>query len=89
MSRAVLEDVAGGAVEDAADGVQRTDADGADLPGLEDGHIGHGDPHLVRKLAQGHLPFGEHDIQIDNDHTLHHEFLVLLHVAAQGEDLRE
>ena len=56
----VVEEVAYVAVEDAADGVQGADTDGADLAGLEDGHVGQGDSHLVRELAQGHLALGEY-----------------------------
>ena len=61
---AVFEDVAGLAVEGAAEGLEGGEADGAGLAGLEYREIGGGDADFCGQLAGGHLAAGEHHIYV-------------------------
>ena len=62
--RAVFEDVAGLAVEGAAEGLEGGEADGAGLAGLEYREIGGGDADFCGQLAGGHLAAGEHYVYV-------------------------
>ena len=67
--RAVLEDVAGGAVEGAADGVERREAHGLGFAGLEDGEVGNRDAYAFAQFVERHLAAGHHYIKIYDNHS--------------------
>lgn len=62
--RVVFEDVAGLAVEGAAEGLEGGEADGAGLAGLEYREVGWGDADFCGQLAGGHLAAGEHYVYV-------------------------
>ena len=66
---AVLEDVAGGAVQDATDGVEGGETDGLGLACLQDGEVGYGDAHAFAQLIERHLAAGHHYIKIHDNHS--------------------
>ena len=59
--------VAGLAVQFAAQGVQGGEADGAGLAGLEDRQIGQGHAHAIGQLGQRHAPFEQDAVKLDAD----------------------
>jgi MoxR-like ATPase len=62
-----LEQVAGLAVQRAADRRQRLEAHAAHLAALEQRDVDLGDAHLLGQLARAHAPAQEHGIELDND----------------------
>src|SRR5690606_28190736 len=59
--------IAGLAVQFAAQGVQRREADGPRLAGLEDRQIGQGHAHAIGQLGQRHAPFEQDAVKLDAD----------------------
>ena len=66
---AVFEDVAWGAVEDAADGVEGREAHGLGFAGLQDREVGYGDAHALAQFVERHLAAGHHHIKIHDNHS--------------------
>ncbi len=66
---AEFEDVAGRAVQDAADGVEGREAHGLGFAGLEDREVGNGDAHALAQLVERHLAAGHHHIKIHDNHN--------------------
>ncbi len=64
----ILEDVAWGAVEGAADGVEGAEAHRLGLAGLEDGEVGDGDAHALAQFVERHLASRHHYIKIYDNH---------------------
>ena len=66
---AVFEDVAWGAVEDAADGVEGREAHGLGLAGFQDREVSHGDAHAFAQFVERHLAAGHHHVKIHDNHS--------------------
>ena len=67
--RAVLEDVARGTVEGAADSFEGGEADSLGFASLEDREVGHGDAHAFAQFVERHLAAGHHHIKIHDNHS--------------------
>src|ERR1043166_8532611 len=55
------------ALEHLAERGQRREAHGLGAAVLEYSQVGGRDPYAVRELADGHLPFGQHHVDVDGD----------------------
>src|SRR3984885_10584110 len=55
------------ALKDLAEGGERREAHGLGAAVLEYCQVGGRDPHAVREFAHGHLPLGQHHVDVDGD----------------------
>src|SRR5665647_1901740 len=86
LARTILDEVSWLAVQCCADGLERGEADRADLAGLEVAEVGHGDAHVLAELGQAHLAPGQHDVEVDDDgHGSDRELVVLAKLERGGE----
>jgi len=67
LSRFVLQNISGLALQSFADCFECGEPDRFGLAVFEDGDIGHSDAHLVSKLGDAHLAPGKHDVDIDDN----------------------
>ncbi|KAG1078411.1 hypothetical protein G6F40_016718 [Rhizopus arrhizus] len=63
----MTEQVAGRALQLAADRIEGGKADGACLAGLQDRQVRQGDVDAPGQLGQGHAPFLQHAVEGDDD----------------------
>ena len=66
---AILENVARGAVQGAADGVKGRETDGLGFAGLEDREVGNRDSNAFAQFIERHLAARHHNIKIHDNHS--------------------
>ena len=62
--RFVIKDIPGLAIQDLADGVERSETNRPGLACLEDGQVGQVDVHLLGEFAQGQSPSRENNVEV-------------------------